>query len=103
MRWRGLSERAFRGALATLVLNVAQLSIYISACACVVFVWPHCLRALNRLSQSDLSRARYRIHLWNVRVQSETGSICEIYECSRGNEARTSLAVNGAWWPVDSC
>ena len=37
----------FRGALATLVLDVAQLSICISACACVVFVWPHCLRALS--------------------------------------------------------
>ena len=47
MRWGSLSKRAFRGALAILVLNVVQLSICISACACVVFVWPHCLRALN--------------------------------------------------------
>ena len=35
------------GALATLVLDVAQSYIYISACACVDFVWPHCLRALS--------------------------------------------------------
>ena len=46
VRWGGLSGRAFRGALATLVLDVAQSHIYISACACVGFVWPHCLRAL---------------------------------------------------------
>lgn len=36
-------------------------------------------------------------------MQSESGSICETYEDSRGNEARTSLAANGAWWPVGSC
>ena len=36
------------------MLDVAQSHIYISACACVGFVWPHCLRALTeKLSLKD--------------------------------------------------
>ena len=38
VRWGGLSGRASGGALATLVLDVAQSYIHISACACVAFV-----------------------------------------------------------------
>ena len=48
VRWGGLSGRAFRGALATLVLDVAQSSICISACACVV-----CMASLFASTKSD--------------------------------------------------
>ena len=46
VRWGGHPGRASEEVLATLVLEVAQSDIYISACACVDFVWPHCLRTL---------------------------------------------------------
>ena len=38
-----------------LVLDVAQLSIYISSCAYVVFVWPHYLRALSLRGFSSIA------------------------------------------------
>ena len=38
MRWEDLSKRAFREILATLILNVAQLSICISTYICVVCI-----------------------------------------------------------------
>ena len=54
MRWGDLYRRAFRGALAILILNVAQSSICISAYTCVIFVWPHCLRALSNIGMGKL-------------------------------------------------
>ena len=51
VRWGGLPGRASGKILATLVLEIAQPYIYISACACVGFVWPHSLRTLTKVGE----------------------------------------------------
>ena len=62
VRWGGLPGRASGEVLATLVLEVAQSYIYISACACVAFVWPHSLRTLN-YNHKTLLRSKLFLYL----------------------------------------